>query len=322
MNRIRESMENIRASEELKQRTLEYLRHERRYVRAKRIRRYALAVACLCLLIFAGGYTVYLRPVSYISIDVNPSVELGVNRFGRVVEAEAYNEEGKALLAQAALKHKPYLKAIGSLLEEESGSGYLTEDARVFITVISDSWEAILKAIRADELSGKYGAQTYTSDLACRQEAHRQEMSFGKYRAYLELSQYDESLTVEACHGMSMGELEDRIETCKGHQGEEHQKRERKRNRGSHDDLEDDDYGGDEGYDDGEERDYGGEGYDGSEEYDDGEEHDYGGEGYDDGEEYDYDGSEGYDDAEEYDYDSNGDGENHENHEEHHGHSH
>lgn len=313
MNRIRESMENIRASEELKQRTLEYLRHERRYVRAKRIRRFALAAACLCLLIFAGGYTVYLRPVSYISIDVNPSVELGVNRFGRVVEAEAYNEEGKALLAQAALKHKPYLKAIGSLLEEESGSGYLTEDARVFITVISDSWEAILKAIRADELSGKYGAQTYTSDLACRQEAHRQEMSFGKYRAYLELSQYDESLTVEACHGMSMGELEDRIETCRGHQGEEHQKRERKRNRGSHDDHEDDDYGGEE-YDDGEERDYGGEGYDGSEEYDDGEEHDYGGEGYDDGEEYG--------DAEEYDYDSSVDGENHENHEEHHGHSH
>lgn len=239
MNRIRESMENIRASEELKQHTLEYLKHKRHRARAKRIRGYVLAAACLCLCIFTDGYILYARPTSYISIDVNPSVELGINRFGRVVEAEAYNEEGKTLLEQAALKHKPYLKAIGRLLEEESGSGYLTEDARVFITVISDKWETILEEIRADELSGKYGAQTYTSNLACRQEAHSQEMSFGKYRAYLELSRYDESLTVEACHGMSIGELEDRIETCRRHQdgtkeGEEHQRRERKKLRGGH----------------------------------------------------------------------------------------
>ncbi len=217
MNRIHESMKDIRASEELKKSTMDYLRQQRKRVRDRRIRRYALAAACLCLMLTAAGYTIYKRPVSYISIDVNPSVELGVNRFGRVVEVDAYNRDGEELLKQAALKHVPYLKAIRRLLADEGYLGYLAEDSRVFITVISDSREKILEEIREDELTGRYGARTYTSDLTCREEAHRQSMSFGKYRACLELSRYDESVTVEDCHGMSMGEIEDRIETCKGH---------------------------------------------------------------------------------------------------------
>lgn len=219
MNMIRKSMEEIRASEELKKNTMEYLRRQQRRIRFKRVRRYALAAACLCLFLIAGGYNIYVKPVSYISIDVNPSVELGINRFGRVVEADAYNADGQEMLKRETLKHMPYLKAIDRLLKGERRLGYLTEDSRVYITVISGSWELILEEIRTDKIAGKYGARTYTSDLTCREEAHRKEMSFGKYRACLELSQYDESVTVEDCHGMSMGEIEDRIETCKGHQG-------------------------------------------------------------------------------------------------------
>lgn len=221
MNMIRDSMKEIRASEGLKQNTMAYLREQKRRARLKRIRRYVLAAACICLLLIGEGYMVYVRPVSYISIDVNPSVELGINRFGRVVEADAYNQDGENILGKVSLKNMPYLKAIGRLLEDESDSGYLTEDSRVFITIISDGWEAMLQEIGGDELFEKYGAQTYTSDLTSRKEAHQYEMSFGKYRACQELSQFDESVTVEECHGMSIGEIEDRIETCKGH-GEEY----------------------------------------------------------------------------------------------------
>lgn len=48
-------------------------------------------------------------------------------------------------------------------------------------------------------------------------EAHQHEMSFGKYRAFLELSQYDADITVEDCHRMSMGEIQNRIKSCQGH---------------------------------------------------------------------------------------------------------
>lgn len=252
MKRIRESMKEIQASKELKENTMNYLKQQQRRIRARWILRYALAAACLCLMLTAGGYTVYKRPVSYISIDVNPSIEFGVNSFGRVVEVDAYNQDGENILKQTALKHVPYLKAIRHLLKDESYSGYLTEDSRVFITVISDSRETMIKEIRADGLARKYSAKTYASDLACREEAHRQAMSFGKYRACLELSMYDESITVEDCHSMSMGEIEDRIETCKGHgngngdEGGGHRKWNRRRNCPKDD--EDESYGGHHGH--------------------------------------------------------------------------
>lgn len=234
MNMIRDSMKGIRASEELKQNTMEYLREQKRRARLKVIRRYALAAACICLLLTGGGYMAYTRPVSYISIDVNPSVELGVNRFGRVVETEAYNRDGKDILDSALLKNEPYLKAIGRLLGDESDSGYLTGDPRVFITVISDSQEAMIEEIKGDELSEKYGMQTYTSDLTSREEAHRYGMSFGKYRACQELSQVDESVTMEECHRMSVGEISDRIESCKGHWNEKNDESDEEGRKGHH----------------------------------------------------------------------------------------
>ncbi len=91
-NGIQKSMENIQATEAMKQNTLQYLEAQR----TKRKRcvfrqkpyaalRYAMAVICVCIFAGAGGYSVYSRPVSYISIDVNPSIELAVNRFDRVV---------------------------------------------------------------------------------------------------------------------------------------------------------------------------------------------------------------------------------------------
>ena len=82
MNPIRESLEKIQATEELKQNTLQYLnerRQKKNRVRAHYVPQAALAAAVLFCMIGIGGYSVYRQPVSYISIDVNPSIELGLN---------------------------------------------------------------------------------------------------------------------------------------------------------------------------------------------------------------------------------------------------
>ena len=92
MNELQRSMSEIKASEELKADTLRFLADQSRAERA-RSRFYmpacAMAVLCLFLLLGTGGYSLYGRPVSYVSIDVNPSIELGINRWGRVVSANA-----------------------------------------------------------------------------------------------------------------------------------------------------------------------------------------------------------------------------------------
>ena len=226
MNRIQKSLENIQASEELKQNTLQYL-HEQQQKKCRKRRYFApgyvMAVICLFILVGTGGYSVYQKPVSYISVDVNPSIELNINRFGRVVSAEAYNDDGRQIIEQVPLKNISYMQAIDRLLKDESYNQYLKEDSRLVFTVVSDQSEVIVEKLNSSKVFQSYGALTYTSDSSCMHEAHQHEMSFGKYRTYLELLEYDESVTIEDCHGMTMGELRDRIEAC-SHNGRGKQK--------------------------------------------------------------------------------------------------
>lgn len=227
MNAIMESMKEIHASEKMKADTLRYLNGKRRehsIPKTRHVLQYAFIAVCLLLALGTGGYSVYRRPVSYISIDINPSIELGINRFERVVSADAYNEDGQYILKDVALKNIPYAKAIDRLLSDEAYSHYLTEGSVLVFTVVAEQPDAVIKEISESGTGHAYNAQIYTSDEFCMEEAHQYNMSFGKYRAYQELSQYDENVTVEDCHGMTIGEIQDRIEGCRHHrrvQGEE-----------------------------------------------------------------------------------------------------
>lgn len=217
MNLIRESLQHIQATEELKQNTLQRLNEKQQRkcsARAFLARGYALAALVLFCLIGLGGHFTYSRPVSYISIDMNPSIELGINCFGRVVSAEAYNDDGKGMTEQLPLKNVSYMRAISRLLNEDNYNRYLEEDSVLVFTVISDRSEKILEEITSSELYEKYSAVSYTSDTACMEEAHQHHMSFGKYRTYLELLEYDKEVTIDECHGMTMRELHDRIDAC------------------------------------------------------------------------------------------------------------
>lgn len=217
MNLIRESLQHIRATEELKQNTLQYLNEKQKRKYCARVfgaPGYALAALVLFCLIGMGGHFTYSRPVSYISIDVNPSIELGINCFGRVVSAEAYNDDGEGMTEQVPLKNVSYMHAISRLLNDDNYNRYLEEDPVLVFTVISDRSEKILEEITSSELYEKYSAVSYTSDTACMEEAHRHHMSFGKYRTYLELLEYDKGVTIDECHRMTMGELRDRIDAC------------------------------------------------------------------------------------------------------------
>lgn len=220
MNAFQKSMSEVRATEELKKNTLQYLKKQqekKNRARSRLILRYALAAACLLLLLGTGGYSVYRKPVSYISIDVNPSIELGINRFGKVVSAEAYNDDGRNILQHVSVKNISYMQAIDRLLADESDLLYLKEDSLLVFTVISDQPHSIMEEIRANEFAQVYETLLYTSDTDCMEEAHSHEVSFGIYRAYLELSQYDSSVTIEDCHELSMGEIQTRIEGCRHH---------------------------------------------------------------------------------------------------------
>ena len=54
--------------------------------------------AAAAVLIFAGTVSAYAMPLSFVTIDVNPSLSMGVNVFNRVIEADPGNEDGADIL--------------------------------------------------------------------------------------------------------------------------------------------------------------------------------------------------------------------------------
>ena len=54
--------------------------------------------AAASVLLLTGAVTAYAFPVSTVTIDVNPSLSLGINLFDRIVSADYANEDGEELL--------------------------------------------------------------------------------------------------------------------------------------------------------------------------------------------------------------------------------
>lgn len=214
-NEFREAFGPIRATDEMKRNTLAFLRQEslKRQRKVRAPLRYAVACCAAMVLTVCGisGYHFYTTPVSYISVDVNPSVELGLNPLDRVVTVESYNDDGVQVLENVVLKNKSYTQAVELLLADEIFESYLAQDALLSFTVVSDKEERLLAGIQQCNGYAQNAAECYGASANLRDEAHSSGLSLGKYRAFLELSQYDSSMTAEDCKGLTMRQIRDQI---------------------------------------------------------------------------------------------------------------
>lgn len=174
-------------------------------------RRAAIALAaCLALAaVGVGGYAWTQAPCAYVAIDVNPSIELGINRLGNVASVRAYNEDGERLLQALDLDGLAYADAMAAL--EERLRGYLADGATVEMTVVCDDER------RAAELEqvgvgclGASGSGSVHCSHASSEEHHAAEsagMGLGKYRLYLELVDAGVDISPEEASAMTVREL-------------------------------------------------------------------------------------------------------------------
>lgn len=143
-DKIHKAFDNIKADNRLKESTKQFLLANRKNKTSLALaKRPALqnkfAIACLAIVLAAGirGYLWIQSPVSYISIDVNPSIELALNRFDRVVSVTAYNPEGEEILQDLSLKGKIYTAAIDEIVENQAMDIYI--HSLVFYNFINSS---------------------------------------------------------------------------------------------------------------------------------------------------------------------------------------
>ncbi len=217
-NRIKEAFGSVHAEESLKEKTRSLLadRTASRNRRASALFR-KLAPAAACLLLFLGGARwLYFTPTASISIDINPSIELNVNRFDRVISAEGVNDDGKQLADSLQLTFAGYSEALTRILESDQISSLLADDAQLSITVVSTGSTQSARLLSAAKscAAGHKNTHCYAGNYQELEAAHQCGLSYGKYRAFLQLQETDPDITPEEVGGMTMKELQDRIDGC------------------------------------------------------------------------------------------------------------
>lgn len=168
------------------------------------------AVACMLVLCLGlVGYRLYFTPIAVISVDVNPSVELGVNRFDKVVSVEAFNDDGAEIASSAKVKHLNYKDAVDKLLSDTKLSEYTESEETVYITVFGNENNGVAERL-----------MQYTQDksnVECshggkgNKEAHRNGLSEGKYDAFLKLKDVNPDITVEEVKRLTMREMREML---------------------------------------------------------------------------------------------------------------
>ena len=215
--KLKEILNQMHAGEDLKNSTKLFLAkktHGYSRSKAKRCLYYRYAAACACLLLaLLGGRWLYFTPTAEISIDINPSIELHINRFDRVISVHDFNEDGQALLNALDIKYKNYEDALEQILNHGTLAALLSNNQIMTITV-SGPDESQSAKIYLNVESYTVHHQNTSCHFASSEQAasaHEAGLSCGKYIAFLEASKLDPSITPEIIQGMTMREIWDLI---------------------------------------------------------------------------------------------------------------
>ena len=221
--RLREAFAAVEAEEELKDRTQAYLFRKTQGYSARKAAGRAgpmgWAVAVACLVLFAGlGAGLFFTPVSAISIDINPSLELNVNCFDRVVSVEGFNEDGRKLAERLQVRFMGYPAALDAVLAEESVQSRLADGEPLSIYVACDDEQrggAMLDEVRHCAGRGR-NIHCQAGSRETEEAAHAAGLSCGKYRAFLELQALDPTVLPEDVQGLTMREIREKIAALSG----------------------------------------------------------------------------------------------------------
>lgn len=220
--RLKEAFDSVHANDEIKRHTREFLaRRTEGYRRGTRASYGRLAAVMACLMIFiigGGGYFLYFIPVSSISVDVNPSIELGINRFDRVVTVDTFNDDGDNIMSSLNVRFMDYRDAMDKILNQESEEAYLSEDSCIAITV-SGAAEGKQREMLAHlhTCASSYGnVHCSSGSHGEAAKAHEAGMTLGRYQALLELQALDRSVTAEDIEELTMSQIWDWIAELSG----------------------------------------------------------------------------------------------------------
>ena len=190
-----------------------------------------LAAACLALALLCGGGVFYQQAhavASVVSLDVNPSIELKVNKSEKVLVCTPLNEDAKAILADmgdgADLKGAKLDVAVNAIVGSLVRNGYLNSISSAIMISVEDNDTARAEKLQRELTSTVDGVlqtnearasvltQTLTQDAGLEQQARENSISTGKAALVNCVLALNSALKFDALAKLSVEELKDLAE--------------------------------------------------------------------------------------------------------------
>ena len=191
----------------------------------------SLAAACLAVMLLGGGGVFYQQAhavASVVSLDVNPSIELKVNRSEKVLSCTPLNEDATAILADmsngADLKGAKLDVAVNAIVGSLVRNGYLDSISSAIMISVEDKdtvraeklqrelTSTVDGVLQTSEAKAAVLTQTLTQDAGREQQARENSISTGKAALVNHVLALNSALKFDALAKLSVEELKDLAE--------------------------------------------------------------------------------------------------------------
>ncbi|NOU96319.1 protein RsgI [Paenibacillus sp. LMG 31456] len=174
-----------------------------------------VAAVVFCLVVFASfaGKIGSSEVVAYVSLDINPSIEMGIDEKEQVLELRGLNDDGSELIQTVDFKGKTLEKVTASLLDKAEQKSLAKGEADIVIAsskvldkgTVDDTKIAEklrqqvtehIKQTHPDQVSA-YQVEAFAAPQEIRAEANKSGISMGKYSVYLNAKSNGVEVTVD-----------------------------------------------------------------------------------------------------------------------------
>lgn len=184
----------------------------------------ALSLALCFILVFliSSGIFVntnYVKADSFVSIDVNPSIELTTNKQNQVISVNAKNKDAKNILDGMNLIHVDLNIAVNAIIGSMLKQGYLQDDNNIILVSVSNKKKDKAKQIQ-DEIENDFSTslkvinkqatvikQDIKKDSSLEEVAAEYSISVGKLQLINQIIDTDSAWDIETLSSMNMEEL-------------------------------------------------------------------------------------------------------------------
>lgn len=185
------------------------------------VRNWAIAAAAALVLAVGGfaGYQYQFAVDTAVSIDVNPSIELEVNRQEKVLRATPLNDDAQTILDGMELEGVNLKTAVNAVIGSMVQNGYLTDEINSILLSVDNDDEAKRVALQEEltqgvneslqqlSVNGTVFAQSLNSSAELKALAEQYGISEGKAYWVQMLTAADSTLSADVLAKLSINDL-------------------------------------------------------------------------------------------------------------------